>query len=261
MAFQELDPYGEEYELHWLATVLVSLFVILFTFSTVFIMSCSRGSCHVAGVGVLSMLLQALGLSLLARLMGRDKKLAYAARFLMSDFLHRFNLDCVDTEVLCCLMPPRKSEDMMQHAAEEDTPVSDLKDGVRNVWQQISTVAALIFPATIAALQEAGEVKPFYYESSAGTDDDGSGERVVIHLQQAYLASTIFALMWSGYGCSYSLLNFAYIECLSQRQALAFFLSQPAALSYGFAKPFNSCVLLAIYGRLVPVPTELPLGS
>ncbi|OLQ06312.1 hypothetical protein AK812_SmicGene10398 [Symbiodinium microadriaticum] len=132
MAFQELDPYGEEYELHWLATVLVSLF--------------------------------ALGLSLLARLMGRDKKLAY---------------------------------DMMQHAAEEDTPVSDLKDGVRNVWQQISTVAALIFPATIAALQEAGEVKPFYYESSAGTDDDGSGERVVIHLQQAYLASTIFALMWS----------------------------------------------------------------
>ncbi|CAE7764233.1 unnamed protein product [Symbiodinium microadriaticum] len=196
MAFQELDPYGEEYELHWLATVLVSLF--------------------------------ALGLSLLARLMGRDKKLAY---------------------------------DMMQHAAEEDTPVSDLKDGVRNVWQQISTVAALIFPATIAALQEAGEVKPFYYESSAGTDDDGSGERVVIHLQQAYLASTIFALMWSGYGCSYSLLNFAYIECLSQRQALAFFLSQPAALSYGFAKPFNSCVLLAIYGRLVPVPTELPLGS
>lgn len=165
MAFQELDPYGEEYELHWLTTVLVFLFGLL--------------------------LLQ------IPVLMGLDKKLGY---------------------------------DMMQHAVEEDASLSDLKDGVRNIWQQISTVAALIFPSTIAMLQEGGEVKPFYYESSAATDEDGSGEPVVVHLQQAYLASTLFALMTSGFGCSYCLLNFAYIECLSPRQAAAFFLSQPASV-------------------------------
>lgn len=46
------------------------------------------------------MLLQGLLLLQIPVLMGLDKKLGYAARFLMSDFLQRFNFDCVDTEVL-----------------------------------------------------------------------------------------------------------------------------------------------------------------
>ncbi|CAE7595262.1 AASDH [Symbiodinium sp. CCMP2592] len=170
MAFQELDPHGEEYELHWLATALVSLFVIL---------------------GLLVMRIPLL--------MGMDMKLGY---------------------------------DIMQHAGEDDSDMKDLKEGVRNVWTQISTVSALIFPATIAMIQEGGEVKPFYYESSEGTDDDGSGQRVVIHLQQAYLASMCFTMMCTAYGCSLCLLNFTYVECLSPRQSLAFFLTHPGTVGY-----------------------------
>ena len=138
----------------------------------------------------------------------------------------------------------------MQHAGEDGASIADLKDGVRNVWQQISTIAALVFPSTLGMIQEGGEVKPFYFQSSAGADDDGSGEPVVIHLQQAYLAAILMSLMFSSFACAYCLINFAYIECLSPQQAVAFFLSEPASIGGPLLSLSHSLLFLFIGGGI-----------
>ena len=83
----------------------------------------------------------------------------------------------------------RVFEDILNHA-EMHGDLRDLKEGVRGIWQQSSTVAALVFPMAMAMIQESGRLRPVYYDQSSPDTEDDS-EPVVIHLQQMYLSACV----------------------------------------------------------------------
>ncbi|CAE7945567.1 AASDH [Symbiodinium necroappetens] len=156
--------------------------------------------------------------------------------------------------------------DILNHA-EMHGDLRDLKEGVRGIWQQSSTVAALVFPMAMAMIQESGRLRPVYYDQSSPDTEDDS-EPVVIHLQQMYLSACVSSLFFSCWACVSCMMNFAYVESLAGSHSLAFFLTYPETIGGPLIFLWNSiwfflialCIwMLGIYGLAITLPALIAL--